>query len=201
MQTQAHSHFSLFARTRFNALVEDWSMLRGTAAILFGLAALAWPGLTLVALIILFGGYALLDGIFAVIAAAVSKTSAAPRWWLTSIGLTGGLTGFLTLLWPAVTAFLLLYFIAAWAVATGTLAIVGGVTLRDKIEDEWLLIFSGAVAVLFGVLVVIQPGAGAVAMIWIIGGFAIVFGILQVMIAMRLRRRPSEEAAGSDPRG
>ena len=200
MQTPVHSPVRLFPWAHFNALVEDWSMLRGSAAILFGLAALAWPGLTLMALIILFGGYALLDGIFAMIAAATSKTGAGPRWWLSSIGFTGVLTGFLTLFWPAVTALLLLYFIAAWAIATGTLAIVGGVRLRDKIENEWLLIFSGAVAVLFGVLVVIQPGAGAVAMIWIIGGFGIVFGILQVMIAMRLRRH-CEQAARSEDRG
>src|SRR3954463_5736132 len=104
MRTQVQSRLSLFPSARFNALVEDWSMLRGSAAILFGLAALGWPGLTLLALVILFGGYALLDGIFAVIAAAISKTTPGPRWWLTTIGFTGVLTGFLTLLWPAVTA-------------------------------------------------------------------------------------------------
>jgi uncharacterized membrane protein HdeD (DUF308 family) len=111
----------------------------------------------------------------------------APRWWLAVVGLCGVVAGVLTFMMPGVTALVLLYFIAAWAIVTGVLEIVGAIKLRKEIDNEWMLILGGALSVVFGVGVFLLPGAGAIALIWVIGAYAAAAGVLQIALALRLR--------------
>jgi uncharacterized membrane protein HdeD (DUF308 family) len=183
-------------------LARYWWVLaiRGVAAILFGIAAFVWPGITLTVLVLLFGAYALVDGIFAVVA-GISVRKEQERWWLMVLeGVVGIIIGVLTFLYPSITALVLLYFIAAWAIVTGAFEIAAAIRLRREIEGEWLLALAGIASLIFGVLLVIQPGAGALALIWLIGAYAIVFGILMLVLAFRLRglrdtMRPVSRAA------
>ena len=167
-----------------------WAVgLRGLIAILFGLAAFFWPGLTLFALVILFGAYALVDGIFAILA-AVRAAEQHTRWWsLVVEGLVGIAVGLLTFFYPGVTAVALLYIIAAWAIVTGTLEIIAAIQLHQEITNEWLLGLSGLASVLFGIVAMVTPGAGALAIVWLIGVYAIVFGVLQLGLAYRLHQK------------
>jgi uncharacterized membrane protein HdeD (DUF308 family) len=173
-----------------HALAKNWwlILLRGICAILFGVLAFAWPGVTLVTLVVLYGAFALADGILAVAAAISGGAAAAPRWWLAVVGLAGIAAGLLTFLWPGVTALVLLVFIAIWAIVTGVLQVVGAIQLRKEIDNEWLLIAGGVLSVLFGLAVLVRPGAGALALIFVIGAFAIAYGIILVAFAFRLRR-------------
>jgi uncharacterized membrane protein HdeD (DUF308 family) len=172
-----------------HALAKNWWMLllRGIAAIIFGGLALAWPGMTLLTLILFYGAFVLVDGVLAVVA-AITGGALAPRWWLAIVGLLGIAAGLLTFLMPGVTALVLLYLIAGWAVATGVLQIVGAIRLRKEIDNEWFLILGGIVSVLFGVAMFMAPGAGALALIWVIGTYAIVIGVLLVALSFRLKK-------------
>ncbi len=170
-------------------LARNWwvLVLRGLAAVIFGILAILWPGLTITVLVLFFGAYALVDGIFAVIA-AITHRAGHDRWWVMLLeGLVGIAAGILTFFYPAVTALVLLYFIAAWAILTGILEIMAALRLRREIEGEWLLVFSGILSVLFGVVAVIFPGAGALAVIWLIAVYAIVFGLLLIALGLRVR--------------
>ena len=159
----------------------------GGVAILFGLAALIWPGLTLTALVLLFGAYTLVDGVFAVVA-ALARAGRERRWWVLLLeGPLGIAAGVVTLAWPGITGLVLLLFIAAWAVITGVVEIVAAIRLRREIEGEFLLGLSGVLSVLFGLLLIVRPGAGAVAVAWLIGIYAILFGALLLALAFRLR--------------
>jgi len=171
-------------------LARNWwlFLLRGIAALIFGVLSLIWPGISLVTLILFFGAYALVDGAFALAAAIVGRGNAKVRWWLVLVGLLGIAIGIGTFLWPGLTALTLLYFIAGWVVATGVLQIIGAIELRNVIEDEWWLILDGALAVLFGLFLFIMPGAGALALIWLIALFAIAYGILMIGFAFKLRK-------------
>lgn len=173
-------------------LSRHWGMLafRGVLAILFGLVAWIWPGITLLALVVLFGAYALIDGIFAVVAAirGMPGQSHNSRVWLGVTGILGILLGLITLVWPGVTALILLLLIAWWAVITGIFEIVSAINLRKEIQGEWLYILSGAISVVFGILLFIWPVSGALGVIWIIGLFSILFGISLVTAAFRLHK-------------
>jgi uncharacterized membrane protein HdeD (DUF308 family) len=162
-------------------------LLRGIAAIVFGVLAFVWPGLTLLTLILFYGAYVLVDGVLSIIA-AVTGGAPAPRWWLAIVGLLGIGAGILTFLWPGITGLVLLFFIAGWAIAVGIFQIIGAIRLRKEIENEWLLILSGVVSVLFGIGILLVPGAGALALVWVIGFYAIVEGVLYIALAFRLRK-------------
>jgi len=165
-----------------------WALaLRGLFAVLFGIAAFAWPGITLGALVLLYGAYAFVDGVFALAAALAGGTEGRPWWALLLEGLFGIAVGIMTIFWPGITALALLYLIAAWAVVTGVFEIVAAIRLRSEIRGEWLLALSGVLSVLFGLALVINPGAGALAMVWLIGAYAIVFGVLMIVLGFRLR--------------
>jgi uncharacterized membrane protein HdeD (DUF308 family) len=165
-----------------------WAVaLRGTLAVLFGMMALAWPGITVFVLVALFGAYALVDGAIAV-AQAIGGKLVVGRGWLVLEGIAGVLAGIVTFVWPGITALVLLVVIAAWALVTGVFEIVAAVWLRREIKGEWLLALSGALSVLFAVLLVINPGAGAIAVVWVIGAYAIVFGVALVALGLRLRQ-------------
>jgi uncharacterized membrane protein HdeD (DUF308 family) len=172
------------------ALAKNWWMvlLRGIAAIVFGVLAFAWPGLTLLTLVIIFGAYALVDGVVALIAAFSGGAKPAPTWWLIVAGIAGIVAGIATFVWPGITALVLIVFIGAWSIVHGIFEIVGAIKLRKEIDNEWLLILAGALSVIFGVLVLAMPGSGALALIWVIGAYAIVFGILLVGFSFRLRK-------------
>jgi uncharacterized membrane protein HdeD (DUF308 family) len=176
-------------RPMLDALARNWwlILLRGIVAIVFGVLTFIWPGITLLALVILYGAFAFTDGILA-IAAAIRGGAPAPRWWLALLGVFGIAAGVLTLFWPQITALVLLFFIAGWAIASGILQIIGAIKLREEISDEWLLIASGVLSVTFGVLLVLWPKAGALAMVLVIGAFAIMYGILLITFALRLRK-------------
>jgi uncharacterized membrane protein HdeD (DUF308 family) len=171
-------------------LARNWGAIavRGIAAILFGLLTFAVPALTLAALVLLFGAYALVDGIFNVVA-AVRRRAGDPPWWALLVeGIVGIAAGLVTLLLPGLTALTLLYVIAAWAVLTGVLEIIAAVRLRRQLTGEWRLLLSGVLSVVFGGLVIAAPAAGALAITLWIGAYAIVFGALLLALAFRLRR-------------
>ena len=172
-----------------HGLAKNWwvLLLRGIAAIVFGVLAFAWPGITIVSLIILYGAYALVDGLLARVAAISVGTGAAPRWLMALGGITGVLAGLIAFAWPGITALTILLLIGAWAIVSGIFEIIGAVRLRKEIDNEWTLILHGALSVLFGVLLMAMPGTGALAMIWVIGAYAIAAGILMVALAFRLK--------------
>jgi uncharacterized membrane protein HdeD (DUF308 family) len=180
-------------------LTRNWWLLalRGVAAIVFGALAFAMPLITLTALVLLFGAYAFVDGVFNVVA-AVTVPPGVRRWWPLLIeGIVSIAAGVLTFFFPAITALGLLFLIAAWAVVTGVFEIAAAVRLRKAITGEWLLLLSGILSVLFGMLLFLFPGAGALAVVWWIGAYAIVFGAMLLGLAFKLRslsRAPSHEA-------
>ena len=163
--------------------------VRGAAAILFGLLALVWPEITLTALVLLFGAYALVDGVMALGTAIFGGRGAEGRRpWLVLEGIVGVAAGLVTLFWPGITTLVLLWWIAAWALVTGVLEIIAAVRLRREIQGEWLLALGGVLSVLFGILLAVRPSEGAVAVAWLIGIYAIVFGIALLALAFELRR-------------
>jgi uncharacterized membrane protein HdeD (DUF308 family) len=170
-------------------LTRNWWALaiRGVAAVIFGILAFVGPGITLAALVLLFGAYAITDGIFAIVAALNAERSER-RWWALLIeGILGIIAGVLTFIVPGITALFLLYLIAFWAMVTGVFEIATAIRLRKEITGEWLLVLSGVASVLFGFLLVLFPAAGALALIWWIGAFALVSGVLLLALAFRLR--------------
>lgn len=180
---------TVLMRPTLDALARNWwlILLRGVAAIIFGLLTFAWPGLTLVTLVLLYGAFSFLDGVFS-ITAAVKGGTPMPRWWLALVGLLGIGVGVVTLFWPQITGFVLLLFIAGWAIASGILQIIGAIKLRKEIDGEWLLIASGVLSVLFGILVILFPGAGALSLALVIGAFAVMYGVLLIGFALRLKK-------------
>jgi uncharacterized membrane protein HdeD (DUF308 family) len=165
-----------------------WALaLRGVLAILFGLAAFVVPGITLTTLVLFFGAYVLVDGIFTIIA-GVRSYGERQRWWVLILeGIAGILLGVLTFLNPGLTAVVLLYFIAAWAILTGVLEIIAAIRLRKEIEGEWALALSGVLSLLFGVLLIISPLVGLLTITFLIGAYALLFGIFLIVLAFRLR--------------
>ncbi len=165
-----------------------WLMLvRGIIAILFGILAFAQPGITLATLVILFGAFAFADGILAVWT-AITRRQEEENWGLLLLGgLIGIGIGIVTWIAPGVTALTLLFYVAIWAVAIGMLEIVGAIRLRKVIQGEWLLIVAGVVSVAVGIALMARPGAGALAVLWLIASYAIVYGLTLIALSFRLR--------------
>jgi uncharacterized membrane protein HdeD (DUF308 family) len=161
--------------------------VRGVFAVLFGLAALIWPGLTLLALIILWGAYALVDGAMMLYLTLTHEEWPA-RWALGLVGALGLVTGLVALFWPGITATVLLLLIAAWALATGVLQIVNAIRLRKVMTNEWFYVVTGALTVLLGIILIVDPAAGALAFVITIGAFAILWGVVLVLFSLRLKR-------------
>ena len=170
-------------------LAANWwiLLLRGILAILFGVAAYAWPGMTLAMLVMFFAAFVFVDGVFDTFAAFAGRKEN-ENWWVLLIeGLLGIAFGLITWMRPGITTMVLLLFIAFWAMATGILRIIMALRLRKEIEGEWWLVLSGLASVLFGLIVMARPGAGALALLWLIGAWAIVVGVFLVILAFQAR--------------
>jgi uncharacterized membrane protein HdeD (DUF308 family) len=169
-----------------HSLAKNWwaLALRGLAAVLFGLLTFVVPGITLLTLVLLFGIYALADGAFNVIAFFRPLEH---HWALLVEGLIGLAVGVMTFAWPAITAVALLYLIAFWAIFTGVFEIIAGIRLRKAISNEWLLLLMGLLSLVFGILILFVPAAGALAIVLWIGAYALIFGIFLLALAFRLR--------------
>jgi uncharacterized membrane protein HdeD (DUF308 family) len=162
-------------------------VLRGIAAIVFGILAFVYPGLTIAVLVLFFGAWVLVDGVFRVIG-AIGGRATDPEWgWHLVIGILGIVIGLLTFHAPAITALALVIYIAAWALMIGATEIAVAIKLRREIKGEWFLILMGLVSILFAVMLLWNPIPGALALVWLIGSYAIVFGILAIIFGIRLR--------------
>jgi len=170
-------------------LARNWwaIVLRGVFAVLFGLGAFLWPGITLVVLVALYGAYLFADGILAVAWALKGRRAGAFPWGVFLAGLASIIAGVLTFLMPGLTALVLLYLIAAWAIVRGIFEIIAAFHLRRELTNEWLLALNGVLSVLFGILLIAAPGAGALTVLWIIGTFAIIVGVVMIMLGFRLK--------------
>lgn len=180
-----------------HALARNWwaVLIRGIAAIIFGILAFAWPGATGAALVILFGAYALVDGIFAIVA-AIRAAQSHERWGALVIeGVIGLVIAAITFFEPRATAFALYVTIAAWAILTGIFEIIAAMRLRKEIQNEWLLVLGGIASLVFGILMIVYPLAGVLTVIWLIGAYAIVFGVMMIGLALRLRPFAKHEPA------
>jgi len=189
MHTRQSDIFTLLSAHGLHALTRNWwlLLLRGVVSIIFGIVAFAWPGLTVLALALLFGAFALADGVLSLIAAVTGSDRSAPAWWLALVGVLGIAAGIIAFLWPGKTAFVLVVMIGVWALMIGIFEIIGAIRLRHEIDDEWWLIAAGILSVLFGLAVLIAPGAGALALVWLIATYAILAGILMIAFSLRLR--------------
>jgi len=165
-----------------------WALaLRGVLAIVIGLIAFLQPGLFVASLVLLFGAYAIVDGVFAIIA-GIRAAERHERWWPFALeGLLDIAAGLIAFLLPAAAAFALLFLISAWSIVSGVFRITAAIRLRRQIQGEWLLILNGILSVAFGVVIFAFPGVGLVTVAWIIGMYAIVFGVILVALGFRLR--------------
>jgi uncharacterized membrane protein HdeD (DUF308 family) len=160
----------IFPRSRVSLL------LRGGVAILFGLLALFWPFHTILALVLLFGAYIMLDGFYTIVGAVMERQN--QRWWISLLkGVVDIAIGIVTFLWPAITVLVLLYLIAIWAFSTGIFEICLAVLVYRSIRTGWLLTLVGVLAVIFGLLLIVHPAAGALAVVALFGTYAIVYGV------------------------
>jgi uncharacterized membrane protein HdeD (DUF308 family) len=170
-------------------IARDWWVfaLRGVAAILFGIMAIAWPGITLTALILLFGAYAFVDGVALLVALARGERGARRHAWTVGVmGLLGIVASIVTFVWPGITALSLLYLVAFWAIAMGVFQVGAAIALRREIEGEFWMGLGGVISVIFGSLLIVSPGTGLVALVWLLGFWAIAFGASSLGLAYRL---------------
>jgi uncharacterized membrane protein HdeD (DUF308 family) len=172
-----------------NAFASNWwvFLIRGILAVLFGIMAFALPGLTLSTLVLIYGLYVLADGLMAIWVGGHART-----WGLVLLGILAIFVGIYTFINPGITAVALLYFIAVWAIVRGISEIITGIQLRKEISDEWMMIIGGIISILLGVALFYNPAAGALAMVWLIGAYALISGIVLIVLAFRLRAVPQQ---------
>ena len=166
-------------------------VLRGIAAVVFGVMAFVYPGLTVAVLVLLFGAWVLVDGAFRVIGALGHRESDSEWGFDLVIGIMGIIIGFLTFHAPRITALALIIYIAAWALMIGATEIALAIKLRREIKGEWFLILMGLLSIVFAIMLLWNPLPGALALVWLIGSYAIVFGILGIILGFRLRSLPT----------
>ena len=162
-------------------------IIRGIVGVVFGIIAFLWPRITIAALVVIFGVYAIIDGTTNLLL-GFSRTGANGRSAHVLQGVFGIAAGVLTFMWPAISALVLVLFIGAWAIITGVFEIVAAIRLRQVITGEWMLVLSGIVSILFGVLVFAFPLAGAVGISWVLGVYATIAGIILISLGVRLRK-------------
>jgi uncharacterized membrane protein HdeD (DUF308 family) len=171
------------------ALAQNWWLLlvRGLLAIAFGVMAFVWPGITLWVLVMLYGIYAVADGITALVLAFSGRTGAQAWWAMLLVGLLGIAAGVIAFVWPGLTAAVLLVIIASWAIVRGVFEIIAAIRLRKAIDNEWLLALAGVVSIAWGIALLVWPAAGLLALVWLIGAAAIISGCLMIALSLRLR--------------
>jgi uncharacterized membrane protein HdeD (DUF308 family) len=170
-------------------------VIRGIAAIVFGIIAFVYPGITIATLVLFFGAWVLIDGIFRVVG-AIGHRASDPDWgWHIVIGIVGIIVGLLTFHAPQITALALIIYVAAWALMIGATEIAFAIKLRREIKGEWFLILMGLASIVFAILLLWNPIAGAAAVIWLIAWYAIVLGILAIFFGFRLRSLPTPLSA------
>jgi uncharacterized membrane protein HdeD (DUF308 family) len=162
-------------------------ILRGVLAIAFGVVAFVSPPATIAALVLLFGAWALVDGVFHIAGAIQDRTRTRSFWLAMVEGVVSIIAGVLALAFPAFAALSLLLIISAWSIVTGVVEVVMAIRLREQITGELWLAVAGILSIVFGVLLFLFPASGAITIVWIIGAFAIIFGISMVMLGWRLR--------------
>ena len=180
----------LVASALLGKLAENWwlLLLRGLAAIAFGVIAFLWPGITLVALTYLFGIYAIVDGVVAIWAAFNAQGDAATRWWLGLSGVVSIIAGIVAFAYTGITALVLLVFIAVWAIIIGVLQLYAAIQLWKVVDNDWWLILSGLLSIAFGAVLIAWPSTGALAVIWTIAWFAVFFGCMFIGLAFELKK-------------
>lgn len=171
-------------------------IFRGIIAVLFGLAAILLPSITLKLLVLLVGAFFFADGVLAIVGSFGTRR-VEERWWVSLLeGTAGVLIGILAIIWPGTTLVAIVFMIAAWALVTGVFEIVAAIRLRKVITGEWFLGLGGIISVLFGLLLFASPGTGAVTLVWILGAYAIFFGILLLLLGFKLKKLlPPDQAA------
>ena len=175
------------------SIARNWWVLvvRGIAAVILGVAVLVWPNIALSVLVLLWGVYAVVDGIFALVTAFQGRTT---NRWITGLeGVVSISAGVIAFIWPDITAMALLYVVAAWAVFTGILELVAAIQLRKEISGEFWLGLSGVLSVVFGVLLFLFPDTGMLSLLWLLGLYEIAFGISTIILGFRLHRVISQE--------
>ena len=180
------------------ALARNWwsLVLRGLVGVILGIIAFSWPGITLASIVMLFGAYALVDGIVNLIG-AVKAARAHERWGALILeGIVGIGAAAVTVMWPAITLFALIFLIGAWAVITGAMEIAAAIRLRNYISGEWLLLLSGILSLVFGFLVMVQPLAGALVVALWLGAYALIFGVVLIALGFRLRSMRDRHLTG-----
>lgn len=185
-----------------SSITRNWwlAALRGALAVIFGVVAFTMPGITFEVLVLLFGAYAFVDGI-AVLSFGLIAAGEGQRWWpLVLGGIVGIATGVLTFAQPAAMALALVYVVGAWAIVTGVFEIVAAIRLREYITSEWLMGFSGALSIVFGVLVLAQPGAGAFALVYLFAFYAVLAGVSQIALGFRMRSLGETIQSGTQQR-
>ena len=178
-------------RQRLSAFAANWRVLalRGLAALIFGLVVLLWPGAILAVLTLVFGIYAIVDGGIVLVPTLRTSERGARRSLPLAEGAVGVIAGLAALLWPGLAVTGLLYIIVGWALATGTLKIATAIVLRSEVENAWVLAGSGALSVLFGVVLAVLVGSDLPSLAPFIGVFAIVVGVALIVFALRMRDR------------
>lgn len=159
-------------------------MVRGIVAVILGVAVFIWPGITLSVLVLLWGVYAMVDGVLALVVAFQGRTA---NRWITGLGgVVGIAAGVIAFVWPDITALALTFVVAAWAILTGILELVAAIQLRKEISGEFWLGLSGVLSMVFGVLLFLFPGAGMLSLLWLLGVYEIAFGISTIILGFRL---------------
>ena len=170
-------------------LSKNWwvLVLRGVCAVLFGVMTFVWPAISIAVLVLMWGAYAFADGILSIFGSFKRGREAGFPWWLLLTGVVGVAAGVLTFINPAMTGLALLMLIAAFSIVRGVMQIAAAIRLRHEIEHEWLLAIAGVMLVVFGVLVAIFPGAGALAVVTWIGVIAVAIGVLEITVGIRVK--------------
>ncbi len=163
-------------------------LLRGIVAILFGVLAFMWPGITLTTLVFFFGAYIFVNGVTLIINAVGSRKEKDDWWFLLIEGLLGVVIGIMTAFAPGITGIALLIYIAAWALAAGLLEIISAIRLRKVVTGEWWLAVGGVVSIIFALMLMLFPAAGALGLIWLIGTYACLFGVIQIVLGFKVHK-------------
>ena len=172
-------------------LVTSWwaMVVRGMIGIALGITAFLWPAITLRVLVLLFAGYAIIDGVLAFAGATQARRARQQSGFLALEGAVGLLAGAITLARPTITTTILVYVIAAWAILTGILEIGAAIRLRQTIQGEWLMAFFGLMSVMFGIAIAVAPALGALAIALWIGAYAFASGVVLMALGFRLRNQ------------